>query len=54
MTGLRKEEVPKKVEPIKLLHPCCDMFMTLKTSSNQYEEVGCCINKTGWLLQVRR
>ena len=38
----------------KLLHTCCDMFMTLKTSSNQYEEVGCCINKTGWLLQVRR
>ena len=53
LTGLRKE-VPKKVEHDKLLHNCCDMFMTLKTSSNQYEEVGCCINKTGWLLQVRR
>ena len=53
MTGLRKEEVPKKVEPIKLLHPCCDMFMTLKTSFNQYEEVECCANKTGRLLHVR-
>ena len=52
LTGLRKE-VPKKVEHGKLLHTYCDMFMTLKTSSKQYEEVGFCVNKTGWLLQDR-
>ena len=34
LTGLRKE-VPKKVEHGKLLHTWCDMFMTLKTSSNR-------------------
>ena len=33
-----------------LLHTCCDMF---KTSFSQHEEVERCVNKTGWLLQVR-
>ena len=53
LIGLRKEEVPRKVEPDKLLLTCCDMFMTLKTSFSQHEEVERCVNKTGWLLQVR-
>ena len=53
LIGLRKEEVPRKVEPDKLLLTCCDIFMTLKTSFSQYEKVERCVNKTGWLLQVR-
>ena len=36
-----------------LLHTCCDMFMTLKTSFSQYDEVERCGNRMGWLLQVR-
>ena len=35
-----------------LLHTCCDMFMTLKTSFSQYDEVERCGNRMGWLLQV--
>ena len=35
------------------LHICCTIFMTLKTSFSQHKEVDRCVNKTGWLLQVR-
>ena len=52
LTALRRE-VPRKVEPDKLLLTCFDMIMTLKTSFSQHEEVERCVNKTGWLLQVR-
>ena len=35
------------------LKTCCDMFMTLKTSLSQHDEVERCGNRMGWLLQVR-
>ena len=47
-----EKRCPKKVDPDKFLHTYCDIFMTLKTSFNQYEEVECFVNKTGWLLQA--
>ena len=37
----------------KLLHTCCYMFMTIRASVSEYEEVKCCVNKTGRLLQVK-
>ena len=46
-------EVTKPERYHSKLHTCCDMFMTLKTSFSKHMEVKRCVNKTGWLLQVR-
>ena len=48
--GQDATEVTKPETYHSKLHTCCDMFMT---SFSQHEEVERCVNKTGWLLQVR-
>ena len=51
--SLDASEVTKPEKYLSKLHTCCDMFMTLKTSLSKHMEVKRCVNKTGWLLQVR-